>query len=505
MTVYRHESRTDSPACGRADGARGRRPRRADRSPRWPRPGSRRRRRRAGRGAEDRLQGRGPHRRSRHRRAVGRRPIALAAEVDKDPRLVEVDPVGIAPRRALAAEPDDRRAPARLRHGQCRHRPVECRAGRRRASACCCCRVDPDASAEALRAKLRQRFGVRIGGHHQRQLRPAWRRGTVGIAIGAAGLPALIDLRGQPDLFGRTLEVTDHRLCRRDRRRRLAGAGPGRRGAAGRAGARPRLVGAGCAGRRAGAPAGGGSVPMTVRCCAVGRGRRRQAGARPQPRPAARRAAGRRQHRRRFRASRPVASRPISTRCSTRWPGLANPELGWGRRDETWTFMEALDALGGETWFRLGDGDLATHVERTRRLRAGESCRRSPTISAAASASRRALLPMSDDPVRTRVAHRRRAGSTSRIISCGCAASRWCASSPSHGAATARPQPDFLAALADPQLRAVVICPSNPFISIDPILAVPGVRDALARLRARRWSRCRRSSAARRSRGRPRR
>ena len=53
--------------------------------------------------------------------------------------------------------------------------------------------------------------------------------------------------------------------------------------------------------------------------------------------------------------------------------GLDNPELGWGRRDETWTFMKALGDLGGETWFNLGDGDLATHVERTRRLAAGES------------------------------------------------------------------------------------------------------------------------------------
>ncbi len=53
--------------------------------------------------------------------------------------------------------------------------------------------------------------------------------------------------------------------------------------------------------------------------------------------------------------------------------GLANPETGWGRRDETWSFMEAVADLGGPTWFRLGDRDLATHVERTRRLRAGET------------------------------------------------------------------------------------------------------------------------------------
>ncbi len=83
--------------------------------------------------------------------------------------------------------------------------------------------------------------------------------------------------------------------------------------------------------------------------------------------------------------------------------GQDNPELGWGRRGETWTFMAALEALGGETWFRLGDGDLATHVERTRRLKAGES------LSAITDDFRRRfgiaarLLPMSDDPVRTRL------------------------------------------------------------------------------------------------------
>src|SRR5579864_8767122 len=92
--------------------------------------------------------------------------------------------------------------------------------------------------------------------------------------------------------------------------------------------------------------------------------------------------------------------------------GAANPELGWGRRDETWTFMAALEKLGGETWFRLGDGDLATHVERTRRLAAGESLsaimddfRRRSGIAAR-------LLPMSDDKVRTRL----RAGKPSPLM-----------------------------------------------------------------------------------------
>ena len=158
--------------------------------------------------------------------------------------------------------------------------------------------------------------------------------------------------------------------------------------------------------------------------------------------------------------------------------GLDNPELGWGRRDETWTFMKALGSLGGETWFNLGDGDLATHVERTRRLSAGESLseitgdfRRRLGISAR-------LLPMSDDRVRTRLLTaagwldfqdyfvRQRCAPAVREVAFA-------------GAGEAGPQPEFLAALADENLRAVVICPSNPFISVDPILAVSGVHEAL--------------------------
>jgi LPPG:FO 2-phospho-L-lactate transferase len=158
--------------------------------------------------------------------------------------------------------------------------------------------------------------------------------------------------------------------------------------------------------------------------------------------------------------------------------GLDNPETGWGRRGESWTFMAALAALGGETWFQLGDGDLATHVERTRRLRDGER------LSAIADDFRRRLgiaariVPMSDDPVRTRVRTdegwldfqdyfvRRHCAPRVREI-------RF------EGAAAARPAAEIMAALADPALRAIVICPSNPFISIEPILALPGVRAAL--------------------------
>jgi len=158
--------------------------------------------------------------------------------------------------------------------------------------------------------------------------------------------------------------------------------------------------------------------------------------------------------------------------------GIDNRELGWGRRDETWTFMKALGDLGGETWFNLGDGDLATHVERTRRLAASESLsqitddfRQRLGISAR-------LLPMSDDRVRTRL--RTAEGwldFQDYFVRLRCVPV--VGEIAFAGADNARPQPAFLGALADGNLRAVVICPSNPFISIDPILSLPGVREAL--------------------------
>jgi LPPG:FO 2-phospho-L-lactate transferase len=163
--------------------------------------------------------------------------------------------------------------------------------------------------------------------------------------------------------------------------------------------------------------------------------------------------------------------------------GQDNPELGWGRRGETWTFMAALEALGGESWFRLGDGDLATHIERTRRLKAGERLAAIIDDFGRRLGIAARLLPMSDDPVRTRLRTvegwldfqdyfvRLRCEPVISEIAFA-------------GAESARPHPDFLAALADPGLRAVVICPSNPFCSIDPILAVPGVRAALRDCRA---------------------
>jgi LPPG:FO 2-phospho-L-lactate transferase len=158
--------------------------------------------------------------------------------------------------------------------------------------------------------------------------------------------------------------------------------------------------------------------------------------------------------------------------------GFENPEQGWGRRDETWTFMRVLAELGGETWFRLGDGDLALHVERTRRLAAGE------TLTEVMDDVRRRLgigtrlLPMSDETVATRVHTaegelpfqdyfvRRRAEPAVRAIEFA-------------GAARARMPASLDEMLRGPRLRAVVVCPSNPYLSIDPILAVPGLAASL--------------------------
>jgi LPPG:FO 2-phospho-L-lactate transferase len=157
--------------------------------------------------------------------------------------------------------------------------------------------------------------------------------------------------------------------------------------------------------------------------------------------------------------------------------GLDNIEQGWGRRDETWSFMATIASVGGADWFRLGDRDLALHVERTRRVRAGETLSQvTADISRHLGVANR-ILPMSDDSVRTRVRSddgwidfqdyfvRQQCRPVVRELVF-------------EGAASARPQPDLMKALGG-KVRAVVVCPSNPFISIEPILAVPGVRAAL--------------------------
>ena len=158
--------------------------------------------------------------------------------------------------------------------------------------------------------------------------------------------------------------------------------------------------------------------------------------------------------------------------------GLANPELGWGRSDETWSFMRVLDTLGGETWFRLGDGDLALHVERTRRLMAGETLSTITKDVAKRFGIRSQILPMSDDAVRTIVNT-----PEGEIAFQDYFVRQRCVPVVTQlrfdGAQSARVSPFVRQALDDDALRAIVIAPSNPYLSIDPILAIPGMQACL--------------------------
>jgi LPPG:FO 2-phospho-L-lactate transferase len=155
--------------------------------------------------------------------------------------------------------------------------------------------------------------------------------------------------------------------------------------------------------------------------------------------------------------------------------GRADKERGWGRADESWRFLSALGELGGETWFQLGDLDLALHVLRTQALRAG----RTPTAIIGEVARlfdiRSTILPMSDDPIRTIVETPEGDLAFQRYF-----VERRCAPEVLgirfDGAANARASTPVHEALKAPGLRAIVICPSNPYLSVDPILATPDIR-----------------------------
>lgn len=159
--------------------------------------------------------------------------------------------------------------------------------------------------------------------------------------------------------------------------------------------------------------------------------------------------------------------------------GLHDEERGWGRRDERWTVHETLTGLGEDTWFRMGDRDLALSLLRTGRRAAGETLTVVTGRLAGVLGVANAILPPSDDPVRTVVetaAGERLAFQDYFVRLRGLPAVR---AFHFTGAAEARLSTAVREALADPALAGIVICPSNPYISIDPILAVPGMRSAL--------------------------
>jgi len=165
----------------------------------------------------------------------------------------------------------------------------------------------------------------------------------------------------------------------------------------------------------------------------------------------------------------------LDTVCYT-LAGMANPETGWGQTDETWNALDSLATLGGPAWFRLGDRDLGTHLERTRRLQAGQPLSQITRDFCRSWGVSLTILPMSDDsqptwvytdegvlPFQEYFVHRQcqprvrgfRFGNMGEV----------------------NPAPGVLKALDAADL--VVICPSNPWVSIDPILAVRGIRESL--------------------------
>jgi LPPG:FO 2-phospho-L-lactate transferase len=161
--------------------------------------------------------------------------------------------------------------------------------------------------------------------------------------------------------------------------------------------------------------------------------------------------------------------------------GLANPKHGWGLKGDTFRCLEALRELGADAWFQLGDRDFATHLYRTARLREGATLTEVTRELAAAWGLESTLVPMSDDRVRTMVKTRhgtldfqtyfvqRRSRDTVLGVTFA-------------GAKQARPAAGLLPAILD--AAGIIICPSNPIISIGPILAVPGMREALRKTSA---------------------
>jgi LPPG:FO 2-phospho-L-lactate transferase len=158
--------------------------------------------------------------------------------------------------------------------------------------------------------------------------------------------------------------------------------------------------------------------------------------------------------------------------------GWSDDERGWGLAGETWTTMAQLERLGGQTWFRLGDRDLATHLYRTQRRHEGLSLSAVTAELTDALGLRSRLLPMSDDPVPTLVTLADGQEVSFQHYFVALRHSVPVRSVRFAGATEAAPAPGVLDAIA--QADRLVICPSNPVVSIGPILAVPGIRPALA-------------------------
>lgn len=166
----------------------------------------------------------------------------------------------------------------------------------------------------------------------------------------------------------------------------------------------------------------------------------------------------------------------LDTVCYT-LAGIANPNTGWGIENDTWAVLETLEALDGETWFRIGDRDLATHLERTRRLNLGDSLSDVTRYFCTKWGIKTKVLPMSDDDCPTIVLldDGEEIAFQEYFVKRSCEPvvrgfRLW-------GASGGKPTQQVLSNLSEADL--VVLCPSNPWVSIDPILALPGIKDCL--------------------------
>ncbi|MDP4021998.1 2-phospho-L-lactate transferase [Methylobacterium sp. NEAU 140] len=165
-----------------------------------------------------------------------------------------------------------------------------------------------------------------------------------------------------------------------------------------------------------------------------------------------------------------------------RLSGLNDEQRGWGRADESWQFMRALGQFSEETWFQLGDLDVALHVVRTHRQAAGYALAEITMDMADRLGIDARVVPATDDAVRTKVVCQEGVLDFQRYF-----VERRCEPPIERlvfeGAADARPTPAAEAAFAADSLAGIVICPSNPYLSIDPILAIPRLRALLAERR----------------------
>ena len=155
---------------------------------------------------------------------------------------------------------------------------------------------------------------------------------------------------------------------------------------------------------------------------------------------------------------------------------LNNEKQGWGLAAESWNFLEALKSLGGETWFQLGDRDMATHLIRTRLLSESQSLTEVTQYLCQKLGVQHSIVPMTDDAVATfvEIAGGKQLSFQHYFVKERC--QPVVTGFSYDGVEYAHASPPFKKMMKDPHLAAIVICPSNPFISIDPVLSLPGVR-----------------------------